>query len=244
VKPWDASISTNPPSVTYESTSHPSGILSWLDKVHTHGFCFVSGVPATPEATEELIRRISHIRETHCEPLSPVTLLTQDGGFWDFTSNMSHGDLAYSAEGLPAHTDTTYFTDPAGLQIFHMLSHPPPGQGGKSLLVDGFYAVSKLSPSSYKTLSTLLVPTHASGTKGTMLKPLPRPVLNHHNGRLTQVRWNNEDRGVLRWSREEMREWYVAAREFEGILRSKEVEYWVQLEPGTVVGECAWVDEG
>lgn len=32
-----------------------------------YGFCFVTGVPVTPEATEELIRRMSFIRETHCE---------------------------------------------------------------------------------------------------------------------------------------------------------------------------------
>lgn len=31
-----------------------------------YGFCFVTGVPVTPEATEELIRRMSFIRETHC----------------------------------------------------------------------------------------------------------------------------------------------------------------------------------
>jgi len=31
------------------------------------GFCFVSGVPATPEATEQLANRIAFIRETHCE---------------------------------------------------------------------------------------------------------------------------------------------------------------------------------
>ena len=30
------------------------------------GFCFVLGVPATPEATEELSKRISFIRETQC----------------------------------------------------------------------------------------------------------------------------------------------------------------------------------
>ena len=30
------------------------------------GFCFISGVPPTPEATEELSRRIGFIRETQC----------------------------------------------------------------------------------------------------------------------------------------------------------------------------------
>lgn len=59
----------------------------------------MSGIPPTPEATEALIRRIAFIRETHY------------GGFWDFTADLAHGDLAYSEQELRAHTDTTYFTD-------------------------------------------------------------------------------------------------------------------------------------
>lgn len=156
---------------------------------------------------------------------------------------MSHGDLAYSTEGLPAHTDTTYFTDPAGLQIFHMLSHPPPGAGGTSLLVDGFYAANllrELSPSSYATLSRLRIPAHASGTPGTMLRPtISQPVFRHdENGELAQVRWNNEDRGVIGqgWSPDDVRAWYKAAKEFERLLKGEDTEYWVQLSPGTMVG--------
>jgi trimethyllysine dioxygenase len=209
-------------------------------------------VPATPEETETLIRRIAPIRDTHCmsSPKKPVVwretkLTIPDGGFWDFTSNMSHGDLAYSTEGLPAHTDTTYFTDPAGLQIFHMLSHPPPGEGGTSLLVDGFYAANllrELSPTSYATLSRLRIPAHASGTPGTMLRPtISQPVFRHdENGELAQVRWNNEDRGVIGqgWSPEDVRAWYKAAKEYERLLRGEDTEYWVQLSPGTMVGKC------
>ena len=157
---------------------------------------------------------------------------------------MSHGDLAYSTEGLPAHTDTTYFTDPAGLQIFHMLSHPLPGTGGTSLLVDGFYAANllrELSPTSYATLSRLRIPAHASGTPGTMLRPtISQPVFRHdENGELAQVRWNNEDRGVIGqgWSPDDVRAWYKAAKEYESLLKGEDAEYWVQLSPGTMVGQ-------
>lgn len=64
-----------------------------------YGFAFVKGIPKTPEATEALVRRIAFIRETHY------------GGFWDFTADLKHGDLAYSDQELRGHTDTTYFTD-------------------------------------------------------------------------------------------------------------------------------------
>ena len=68
----------------------------------------VSGIPPTPEATEELIRRIAFIRETHY------------GGFWDFTADLKHGDLAYSDVLLQGHTDTTYFTDVSALPLRHV----------------------------------------------------------------------------------------------------------------------------
>ena len=158
---------------------------------------------------------------------------------------MSHGDLAYSNQQLPAHTDTTYFTDPAGLQIFHLLSHPrPPGQGGESLLVDGFHAAKVLrttKPELYETLTRLAIPCHASGTKNHILRPIiSQPALRlDENGELAQVRWNNEDRGVLGqgWSAQDVRDWYTAARAFEEILRSKESEFWLQLTPGTMISE-------
>jgi trimethyllysine dioxygenase len=151
---------------------------------------------------------------------------------------MAHGDLAYSNQALPAHTDTTYFTDPAGLQIFHLLSHE--GAGGSSLLVDGFFAASQLSPSAYVTLSRLGVPSHASGSPGTILRPMSRPSLIHDDqGHLVQVRWNNEDRGVIGpgWTAEDVESWYAAARELEQVNRSPAAEYWKQLEPGTMVGK-------
>lgn len=164
---------------------------------------------------------------------------------------MSHGDLAYSSQALPAHTDTTYFSDPAGLQIFHLLSHPSPGKGGHTLLVDGFYAAEKLKasdPSAYKVLASMPIPAHASGTDGTRLRPLiSRPVLQHdEHGGLAQVRWNNEDRGVLGqgWSTADVGRWYGAARKYDEIVKNKEAEYWVPLKPGTLLGELGRASRG
>lgn len=244
---WNAKIAVNPPTVSYDAVVATSasdaeeaerGVLRWLEKIDEFGFCFVEGVPPTPEATEALIRRISHIRQTHY------------GGFWDFTSDMSHGDLAYSTHALPAHTDTAYFTDPAGLQVFHMLAHTG-GEGGTSLLVDGFYAADLLSvlhPEAYDTLARLRLPHHASGTPGTVLRPiLGQPVLSlDAAGALVQLRWNNEDRGVVGtggaggWTADDVRAWYDAARKFGRLLQSEDAEYWVQLAPGTVVVIDNW----
>jgi trimethyllysine dioxygenase len=79
-----------------------AGLAKWLKNVDIYGIGFVDGVPPTPEATEKLGRRICFIRESHY------------GAFWDFTANNAHGDTAYTSIALPAHTDSTYFTDPVG----------------------------------------------------------------------------------------------------------------------------------
>jgi trimethyllysine dioxygenase len=89
-----------------------------MDKEHSHayfvitniqedtGFSFVDNVPPTPEATRALIEKLAYIMHSHY------------GGFWDFTSDLEHSDTAYTPLPLPVHTDTTYYGQSAGLQLF------------------------------------------------------------------------------------------------------------------------------
>lgn len=162
------------------------------------------------------------------------------GGFWDFTSDLSLKDTAYTSLALGAHTDTTYFTDPAGLQMFHLLSHTA-GEGGSSLLVDGFAAAKELAltfPKAFDILSTFRLYSHASGNQGINMRSyVPYPVLNtHRTGRYVyQVRWNNDDRAVLKPDMpggHSVEDWYDAARKWVEILKSPRREYWEQLRPG------------
>lgn len=182
----------------------------------------------TPEATEALLKRISFIRETHY------------GGFYDFTADLASKDTAYTNIALGAHTDNTYFSDPAGLQAFHLLSHTE-GEGGASLLVDGFKAAAELleeDEEAYKILATVNVHAHASGNDGISIQPYKGfPVLEHDvvTGALLRVRWNTSDRAAIELPLAEVDRWYAAARKFDTILKKKQNEYWEQLQPGTVL---------
>ena len=216
---WKPSI----PATPLQSTDHGSvmsspfseGLRQLVTQIHTYGFAFISNTPASPFATEALLNHIAPIRVTHY------------GGFWDFTSVVNPIDTAYTNDFLPNHTDTTYFTDPAGLQLFHLLSHVPastfnpqagdytPSLGGESTFVDGFAAASKLyeiSPASYQYLSTVPIVSHASGSPAGSFCNASQsaagyPVLIHHSPslpiaalkpeNLTCVRWNNLDRSPL-----------------------------------------------
>ncbi|KAB5575502.1 trimethyllysine dioxygenase [Coniochaeta sp. 2T2.1] len=261
---FTSELANNPPSVPYEAVMHPDdkGVAELTSLIMKHGFAFVDNTPhSDPLKTKQLLERIAFIRETHY------------GGFYDFTPDLSMADTAYTNLALPAHTDTTYFSDPAGLQSFHLLSHtpaptsndatqpdtthntggeaitPPPSspQGGKSLLVDGFRAAAVLrreSPLSYKILSSVRLPWHASGNAGITISPDRRyPVLElgpeRDSVKVCRVRWNNDDRGVVPLLEKEggftPAQWYEAARKWDEILRRKESELWIQLVPGRVL---------
>lgn len=162
------------------------------------GFVFVDDTPVDDSVhTKRLLERIGPIRETHY------------GGFYDFIPDMAKADTAYTNIALAAHTDTTYFTDPAGLQAFHLLSHTPApdepeASGGMSLLVDGFRAAEILKSENepyFHTLALTGLSWHASGNEGVTItseKLFPVIELQHPtnpDSRIEKVRWNNDDRG-------------------------------------------------
>lgn len=223
---WDSSIASSPPKVTNDPTE---SIHPMLQNLRKYGFCYVDDTPFdTPGPTEELLRRISFIRETHY------------GAFYDFTADLASKDTAYTNIALEAHTDTTYFSDPAGLQAFHLLSHSG-GKGGASLLVDGFKVAADLKQQdshAYETLARVNVRAHASGNEGISIQPYRGfPVLEHDpaTGELLRVRWNTADRAALELPVEDTAAWYDAARKFDALLKTKANEYWEQLTPGRVL---------
>jgi len=224
---WDSTIGAMPPRINYPDME--AGFSRFLRKLREYGFCYVDQTPfEDANETKKLLEKIAFIRETHY------------GGFYDFTADLASKDTAYTNIALEAHTDTTYFSDPAGLQAFHLLSHTD-GQGGASLLVDGFKVAEELLETdreAYKILSTVKVYGHASGNEGISIQPYRGfPVLEHDTatGDLIRVRWNSSDRASIELPIEEVETWYRAARKFDALLKKKENEYWEQLTPGRVL---------
>ncbi|KAK7519578.1 uncharacterized protein IWZ02DRAFT_454570 [Phyllosticta citriasiana] len=223
-KLWGFEIKQNPPMVAYDKVmASDEGVKEWTYLIKRYGFCYVDGCPVTPEATQELLERISFIRPTHY------------GGFWDFTADMASNDTAYTNLGLDAHTDTTYFTDPARLQMFHLLSHEG-GEGGVSLLVDGFKAAMdlwKTKSTYYEVMSRVKFYSHASGNEGKSFFPQEAyPAFIHKGHQLVQIRWNNYDRDGLQPPLEKFTHWYLSARRWNELIKSPTNEYWEQLKPG------------
>lgn len=134
--------------------------------------------------------------------------------------------------------------------MFHLLSPPESHQGGKSVLVDGLqaaWAFKQVHPELYEVLSTLPVPTHASGGPDTLIRPvIQKPIFEEDMyGSLQVIRWNPDDRAVVgqgqAWQKEflikdgsvdAVTAFYEAIRKWADFLRSESSEYWFQLEAG------------
>ncbi|KAI8370209.1 trimethyllysine dioxygenase [Blakeslea trispora] len=232
-KLWDAQLQLTP--IDHDAVMETDdGLRQWLDQLEIYGISFIEGCPTTVEATEKLARRLCFLRETHYSQ-----------GIWSFTADLAHADTAYTQLALGAHTDNTYFTEPAGLQMFHKLEFE--GKGGDSLFVDGFEVAKQLkekSPNAYRTLSNTRIPTHSAGDEHVLVVPTPRafPILNHGpDGELYQIRYNNDDRSTLdHLSSTQLEEFYDALFLWNDLLKSKSNELWDTLAPGRVVTFDNW----
>lgn len=127
--------------------------------------------------------------------------------------------------------------------MFHLLSHTG-GEGGASLLVDGYKCLQTLSeqyPEAYETLRNTPLRWHASGNDGITITPWSemaaieeqKVAVGSGTDSITQLRWNNDDRATLRPSSDmSVTKWYEAARLLDSIIKDPKNEYWAQLKPG------------
>ena len=124
---------------------------------------------------------------------------------------------AYTNTHLDLHTDATYFSDPAGLLVLHLLLHTG-GSGIQSIFVDGFKVAEELrreDPEAYSILCSTKLFYYSSGNDGINIQPdIPSPVLQRYpnSERLYRVRWNNPDRAAIAGDASKIKEWYMAAQ--------------------------------
>ena len=78
---------------------------------------------------------------------------------WTLSSDVkAHSDTAYGDGFLGPHTDSTYLKDAPGMMLFCCVERE--GEGGDSLLVDGFAAAEELrreDPEAFHVLSSVPV---------------------------------------------------------------------------------------
>ncbi|KAK2143774.1 hypothetical protein LSH36_814g02011 [Paralvinella palmiformis] len=234
---WDGATfnALSPDRIPREAfQNRDKGIKRLVRNLVVYGFGLVQGVEPTPEATRELAERVSYIRKTIF------------GGMWSLTSDMAREDLAYTKVDLGAHTDTTYFSEPAGIQVFHCIEHD--GHGGETLLVDGFNAAQRLlrdDPEGFRMLCRH--PIHheyrekQAGQTYQLRSLAPVLATNPASGELVSIRYNHNDRSPISTiPQPEVAAYYDALAALSRRITDPDAEFWIKLNPGMVLFVDNW----
>ncbi|OXA46435.1 trimethyllysine dioxygenase, mitochondrial [Folsomia candida] len=217
-------------AVNYDDfMSSDHSLAELLGNIVKHGFGIVQNAPPDFNSTKEVVLRISHPQNTIY------------GDFSQWTSNLAHADTAYTSEYVHLHTDTSYFSEPMGLQMFHCLKHE--GTGGMNSLVDGFAIVKKFHenfPGEHSLLKKVFIPSqfldvgkHHFYTADVTFKYslLTRSI--------ERFRYNPHDMATL-----DTIPFNLIAPFYTSLVRlSDEVEsspVWVKLSPGVVIFLDNW----
>jgi trimethyllysine dioxygenase len=226
---WNAAeIEAQVPTVAHDAvmdTGSDAGLKQWLELVETYGFCVVTGTPATPEATQTLMERVSYIRHTIF------------GGFWDFTANMEHKDTAYTTLAIGPHTDGTYSFDAPGYQMLHCLAFD--GSGGENVFVDGFKVsdiMRRQHPEEYRLLTSVDITGQYIDNDRNVHLQASRPLFRlNRAGELVQVSYNNYDRAPFYLPADQTAALYRALKVFASTVNDPTMQYRRRLAPGDAV---------
>ena len=227
VETWNRDgIANRVPKVPYQTFMHEDAALKeFLENTARLGFCFVEGVPGTPEATKAVAARITYTRETIF------------GGYWEFTANLEHMDTAYTSVAIGPHTDGTYSVDAPGYQMFHCLAADC--TGGENVLLDGFEIAAIMrreQPAEYQLLTEIAIPgqylDHGRGIHLMARRPLFRL---DDSSELVQVSYNNYDRAPFTVPAARQRAFYKALATFNALCNDATLQHRRRLLPGSVI---------
>ena len=225
ISQWRDGSVMSPLVVDYEALMEDDlALAGWLESIRASGFGLASGVPTSIDGAESVANRVGYVRRTVF------------GDMWTLASEVrSHADSAYDTTFLEPHTDGSYAIDAPGLQMFACSERT--GEGGESILVDGFAAAEELrrsEPDAFALLTQTFVPAHYIEA-GIELRA-SRPSLRlDSDRRLVQVTFNNYDRSPFLLPPQQMRDWYEAYSAFHDLLNDQ-AAWWVQrLEPGDLL---------
>ena len=180
-------------------------------------------------ATEKVSTRFSHLMPTVYGRMHEIT----DAG--------EFSDVAYTQSGLDPHTDMPYLECPPGIITLHVVYHF--GEGGESVLLDGYHMAKQLqvkSPDTYKMLTTtpLTISNRSEKRENRYWFTLRVPIiaLNPVTNEPETLRYNNYDKAPLdSIPQDQLPEFYSALTEFSRMTEDPQYQLQFKLKPGTVM---------
>jgi len=243
---WDVKSLGKLPSVTYSEFMTPAGLKQLYSDVAHYGVATVRDCAPTREATKEVIRRMGMVMESAYGP------------FWDVTNTdreirpdmLSPGAFAKfvlptgsSSKPLITHHDNAHYESPAGLRAYQVIEHTD-GDGGESLVVDGFNVIKQLraaDPKAFKLLSTTPIPYEKMMDSRHIYNEQPIIRLDPESGEVIQMRYKDPYRGPLsNVTVDLVPDFYDAYTKLTALIRSPENEFRYKLPQGTVIVYDNW----
>ncbi|KAF2364857.1 TauD/TfdA-like domain [Trinorchestia longiramus] len=223
-----------------ESSLCDSSMTRLLALIEQYGVAMVTQVTPDLASTKKV-----------AEAVAPC-LRTFFGEYWNSQPDHDKADSAYTTEALGAHTDSTYFSQAARVQVFHVLEAAK--IGGDTLLVDGLKVAQIMQekhPEAYEFFSEQHVPGEYIGD-GHHHHSVHK-IFTHHpvTGAFQQIRYNLYDRAPINTlSVSAVERYYQHIKCLAGVVNSEQVQVWLRLVPGgcscvsgsdlCLAQTCAW----
>lgn len=217
---WDSGFQV--PRFAFAPVMRDDGkLLDWLVRLRSTGLTLLDGLSDDVDAVENLVARISFVRQTNF------------GRMFDVESRPDPNSNAYTALELPLHTDLPTREVAPGLQFLHCLVNET--GGGDSIMADGFRIARTLAdeaPDLFEILTRIPLPFR--NTDKACDYRFHAPVIGlDAQAQLSEIRWGNFLRGPFDVSEAEMPRLYRAYRRFQAMTREPRFQVRFRIAPGS-----------
>lgn len=223
VETWDAALMQNAPVGNFADLSTGGAALhEWLGFVNRYGFGKVENSPVQEGALFRIVDLFGYVRETNY------------GRHFEVRTEVNPTNLAYTGQGLQAHTDNPYRDPVPTVQVLYCLESS--AAGGENMVVDGFAAAQRLRDENehyFDVLADHCARFEYSGEAGVCLTAR-RPMIElAPDGELIGIRFNNRSlAAVTDVPFDRMATWYAAYRRLGEIIDDEAMEVTFRLSPG------------
>lgn len=226
---FDSQLQLEQVSARYENiVTDKNRRKDWLQSLVSYGFARLTEGPIEEEALFKVAKLIGYVRETNY------------GKLFEVRNQPSPENLAYTSDGLQAHTDNPYRDPVPTLQLLYCLDNS--AKGGESQVVDGFNAalqLKALNPYYFELLSSYCVNFEYRGQSDTVLQSSMPIIELRSDGELRCIRFNNRSTSAITGVPfDKMQDFYKAYRAFGELINDTAAHVQFKLNPG----ECFVVD--
>ena len=224
---WDQSIQNNIEKIQIdcdEIMSSDEGVTKYLEQLHYYGISLVQNAPTSKMSAEDVLKKISHFRETFFEtPFEVINIPNPNNS-------------AYTALGLRNHLDLPYFEIPPGYQFLHCLVNE--ADGGESVALDGF-KVASFMQKEFPEYFKILTETHVKfcnrdyTQNTTRIHYSPLITLTKDND-FNIIRFSVAYMSIMDCTPDKMDLFYKAYRKFAELLHDKRFTINFRLKAGDI----------